>query len=723
MVDITYRTLGPWGSGKGANLQPSEVDANFYSLAQAIVNIQDNPEEPNGIYSITVSGTQMTITLNDGTILGPYTLPVLTFRWRGEWQSTATYAQLDVFTVANVGIFMVQIAHTGDGSPFDPDRVDDAGTPYFLWMFGSTTMSLSLLGDVELTDIQDQDFLRWHSVTGVWQNIHLGQLAYQDYWMVNITGGTITGMPPPVNPTDVATKAYVDAMPAGMTAPDGTIMANIIGYVNAALPNTLSDILDYTLGSSVRGTLLHRTDTGWVALPPGISGEFLQTQGAGLDIQWAAGGAGVTAISAGTGLAATPGVITSTGSLALADVADDTLLANTSGAAAAPVPTTLTTLLDSVLGTTRGQILARGVGGWAALAPGISGHFLKTTGTGSDVVWDSPAGAGTVTSISAGSGISTGGSPITGTGTVSLATIATASLLANITGSTAVPVALTASVFFDSVFGATQGSVLYRSATAWVVLAPGTSGQFLSTGGSAANPSWANAPITGSSTPNLRIVSNVSGSTAVPTGNTLTNILDAIIGSARGTMLYRTNSGWTGLAPGTIGQVLQTGGAGGDPSWITNGGGFLAITTPVSRDILSYNSSSGKFENVRPKYEVSAYIPGTLVANQNLLYHKFSKSVTIPANFGPVLGHNSVAGCSVASTGAVSIAIARAPVATPTTFSGAGSITFTSSGVIGTFPFWGAQTYAQGDIMRVRGPATPDATFADLHFSLVGYET
>src|SRR6185369_11715761 len=128
--------------------------------------------------------------------------------------------------------------------------------------------------------------------------------------------------------------------------------------------------------------------------------------------------------------------------------------------------TTLTTLLDSVLGTTRGLVLTRGVGGWAALAPGVSGQFLKTTGTGSDVVWDSPAGAGTVTSISAGTGISTGGSPITGTGTVALAAIATASLLANISGSSAAPVPLTASAFFDGVFGATQGSVLYRSATA-----------------------------------------------------------------------------------------------------------------------------------------------------------------------------------------------------------------------------------------------------------------
>jgi len=42
--------------------------------------------------------------------------------------------------------------------------------------------------------------------------------------------------------------------------------------------------------------------------------------------------------------------------------------------------------------------------------------------------------------------------------------------------------------------GATQGAVLYRSGSAWTVLAPGTAGQVLTTGGAAANPAWTSAP-------------------------------------------------------------------------------------------------------------------------------------------------------------------------------------------------------------------------------------
>lgn len=47
------------------------------------------------------------------------------------------------------------------------------------------------------------------------------------------------------------------------------------------------------------------------------------------------------------------------------------------------------------------------------------------------------------------------------------------------------------SSFLDAQFGDDQGSLLYRNATEWVTLAPGTSGQYLKTLGAAANPQWA----------------------------------------------------------------------------------------------------------------------------------------------------------------------------------------------------------------------------------------
>lgn len=719
-MDLTYRTLGAWGPGKGSNLQPSEVDSNFWAIAQAIVDLETNPAVPNGIESISVSGTQMYITLTDGTVMGPFTLPVLTFRWRGEWQPNTSYAELDVFTVTHTGIFMVLVSHVSGAFWDDLYQVD--GQPAYLQLFGSVDTGLSGLPDVQLTALAVGDFLNYGADT-LWHNITLGTMAFQAAGSVSILGGTITGMPPPVNPSDVATKAYVDALPEGATAPDKTLLANISGVTGPAIPNTLSDYLDSVLATTTRGTLLYRSGAGWDALQPGTSGYYLQTLGAGSDPVWNTGGSGVTSITAGTGISTGGAPIVATGTVSLAAIADNALLANASGASAAPTPTTLTAYLDHVLSSARGTIMTRTGAGWVSLAPGTNGQFLKTQGIGADAVWDAPSGSGTVTSVTAGTGISTGGSPITGSGTVSLAAIANLNVLANISGSSAAPLPTTVSLLFDAAVSATQGSVLYRSATGWVALAPGTSGQILTTGGAAANPSWQNAPITGSSTPNLRIVANISGSSAVPTGQTLTNILDAILSSSRGSLMYRTNSGWVALAPGTAGQVLQTGGATGDPSWITNAGGLLAISAPQAQDTLSYNTSSGKFENVRPRYNIGAYVPGVMVNSQNLLYHKFSKSVSLPANFGAYLGHSSTAGVAVAATGSTVIALARAVAASPSAFTNVATITLAAGALSASFSTQAVITFAQGDVLRVRGPAAADATAADFHMSLAGYET
>lgn len=99
--------------------------------------------------------------------------------------------------------------------------------------------------------------------------------------------------------------------------------------------------------------------------------------------------------------------------------------------------------------------------------------------------------AGTVTSVGTGTGL-TGGT-ITGSGTISLATVANLRLLANISGITAAPSPNTMSAILDAVFSNVQGTVLYRGASVWAALGPGTSGQFLQTKGAAANPVWAAA--------------------------------------------------------------------------------------------------------------------------------------------------------------------------------------------------------------------------------------
>lgn len=79
---------------------------------------------------------------------------------------------------------------------------------------------------------------------------------------------------------------------------------------------------------------------------------------------------------------------------------------------------------------------------------------------------------------------------------------------------------------------------------------------------------------------NNTIKSNVSGGTASPSDNTITQILDSTIGNTQGTIAYRGASAWVPLSPGTAGQILSTNGAGANPSWIANSGGGSTTLTP-----------------------------------------------------------------------------------------------------------------------------------------------
>jgi hypothetical protein len=180
-----------------------------------------------------------------------------------------------------------------------------------------------------------------------------------------------------------------------------------------------------------------------------------------------------------------------------------------------------------------------------------------------------------------------------------LPSISTNSVLGNNSGVTSVPSALTASNVLDMI-GTTQGQVLYRGASGWAVLAPGTSGQVLTTAGAAANPSWATVsgtgtvtniatsggltggPITTTGTLSFasiatgNVLAYTGGGSGTPVATTPSAVLD-VIGSTTGAILYRAagGTGWQALAPGTNGQVLTQGAS--TPSW-SNAGTVSNIT-------------------------------------------------------------------------------------------------------------------------------------------------
>jgi hypothetical protein len=108
----------------------------------------------------------------------------------------------------------------------------------------------------------------------------------------------------------------------------------------------------------------------------------------------------------GTGLALNTGTTPST--VAFATAPTGNLLANLTGSAAPAIPVSLTALLDSVVGNTRGAMLYRGSAGWAALPPGPVASHLVARGAGADPVWATPASATAFLAAPAGTVSTTG---------------------------------------------------------------------------------------------------------------------------------------------------------------------------------------------------------------------------------------------------------------------------------------------------------------------------
>lgn len=297
----------------------------------------------------------------------------------------------------------------------------------------------------------------------------------------------------------------------------------------------------------------------------------------------------------------------------------------------------------------QGSLLYRGSEGWRALAPGIAGQTLSTSGVGQDPFWSS-AGTGTVLSITCGAGLS--GGTITASGTCSITntisgTTAGASdeylqltfndrgqLTGVVTGIisaaeigalTAADIGVTVEAWdadLDAVAALTDTGLAVRTGTAtWATrIITSTSGDLdVSNGdGVSGNPDislpdliTAAGPIgSGTETPvitfdangrltavstattappfsavtgqltlsqlptiaNGTILSNVTGSDDTPSANSFSAVADTV-SDTQGTILYRNASEWVALPPGTVGQFLQTNGAGADPTWEAAAGG------------------------------------------------------------------------------------------------------------------------------------------------------
>jgi len=182
---------------------------------------------------------------------------------------------------------------------------------------------------------------------------------------------------------------------------------------------TLSAYIDSAI-SSAQGSIFYRNATGWVALPPGSSGNVLSTNGASANPAWipVAGTGTVTQINTGTGL--TGGPITGSGTISLANTA---VTAGSYGSASAVSTFTvnaqgqLTAASNTSIAIAASQItsgilpIANGGTGLSALGTGVQTALGQAvTGSGSIVLATSPTlvtptlGAASATSVAMTSG-------------------------------------------------------------------------------------------------------------------------------------------------------------------------------------------------------------------------------------------------------------------------------------------------------------------------------
>lgn len=196
---------------------------------------------------------------------------------------------------------------------------------------------------------------------------------------------------------------------------------------------------------------------------------------------------------------------------------------------------------------------------WSSIGDCIDGGATPNTAPSlDDGHWIAQGASGTpyITSVDANFAVSAS--------ELELATIASGDVLGNSGSSTAEPAAATMTAMLDRAFGSTEGQLLQRGATVWQVLAPGTAGQALLSGGAAALNAWGSARST--SAPQCTVYTSGSGTYTTPTGALWLQV-EGIGGGGGGGAVdivgtaTATNGGTGGST--TFGGLTGNGGSGG----------------------------------------------------------------------------------------------------------------------------------------------------------------
>lgn len=257
----------------------------------------------------------------------------------------------------------------------------------------------------------------------------------------------------------------------------------VLGTTSGAGTNveelSLSQMLDWA--SSTQGAILYRGASGWVALGPGTSGQVLTTGGAAANPSWA------SALPAANSI--TNAMLRQSVGLSLLGRS-----ANTTGNIA-----DITAANDGEVLRRSGTSIGFGTVATAGIAnSAVTYAKIQNVSATNRLLGRSTAAAGVIEEITVGGDISQSGSTFTiGSGAVTYAKMQNISATQRVLGRNTAGAGVTEEVSTSGVLdwiGATRGQILFRGASGWSVLSPGTAGYLLSTGGAGADPSWIVSP-------------------------------------------------------------------------------------------------------------------------------------------------------------------------------------------------------------------------------------